>query len=89
MPELLHSYQIAGAEWLAARRVGLLLDEMGLGKTATSIRACDLVEAKLILIVCPAIATMVWSREFSRWQQIGRRSRSSAPAPRPNSFAAT
>ena len=89
MPELLHPFQITAAEWMAARLVCLLLDEMGLGKTATTIRASDLIKARLILVICPAIATMVWGGRVCPLEtNRSIKSRSSDPVPTPNKSAA-
>lgn len=42
---------------------------MGLGKTAQAIRALDLVEAKNVLCLCPAVARVHWLRELSRFSR--------------------
>lgn len=60
----LKPHQISGAQWLAERKRALLADEMGVGKSATAIRACDIVGARRIVVVCPAIAVYNWRREF-------------------------
>lgn len=65
-------YQSEGAEWLSRNRQALLADEMGLGKSAQAIRACDLVDAENILIVCPAAMRTNWSREFVRFSNKSR-----------------
>jgi hypothetical protein len=54
--EPLLPHQEIGAAWLAERRQAFLADSMRVGKTPTSIRACDLVGAERILILCPAVA---------------------------------
>lgn len=65
--ESLFQYQKEGVEWLAPRKVALLADEMGLGKSAQAIVAAHSVRAKRILVICPAVARINWSREFQRW----------------------
>lgn len=45
---------------------------MGLGKTATAIRALDEIEAKSVLVLCPAVACVNWSREFDRFSSYQR-----------------
>lgn len=60
----LFDFQIRGSKWLAERNVALLADEMGVGKSAQLVHACDLVNAKRILIVCPAVGRENWTREF-------------------------
>lgn len=67
----LFPYQVDGARFLAQRSFALLADEMGLGKSAQSIRACDLLGARRILVLCPAIARINWSREFGRFSIYG------------------
>lgn len=47
----LFPYQREGVEFLAARRVALLLDGMGLGKSAQAIRAADAIGARRLLII--------------------------------------
>jgi SWI/SNF-related matrix-associated actin-dependent regulator 1 of chromatin subfamily A len=79
------SFQHIGAQFLAERNVAFLLDTMGLGKTAQAIRGADLVGAKSILVLCPAIARVNWQREFEKWQTMSRgisAIRSSAELPR-------
>lgn len=65
--EPLKPHQLAGAQWLSARQYALLADDMGVGKTAQTIRACDILGARRITVVCPAIATTNWAREFALW----------------------
>lgn len=65
-------YQIEGAKWLTERRLRLLCDEMGVGKSAQCVRACDEIEAKKILIICPAIVRPNWVNEFRLWSKIPR-----------------
>lgn len=65
-------YQLVGADFLAANPHALLADEMGLGKSAQVIRACDLVGAQNILIVCPAAVRVNWEREFQRFSPFDR-----------------
>ena len=68
MPEL-YDFQKEGAQWLTERKVALLADEMGLGKTAQAITACDLLDARRVLVLCPAIARVNWMREWSRFSK--------------------
>jgi SWI/SNF-related matrix-associated actin-dependent regulator 1 of chromatin subfamily A len=63
----LFPYQIEGAEWLSKKRFAILADEMGLGKSAQSITAADLIGARKVLVLCPAIARINWQREFKRF----------------------
>ena len=68
----LYPFQVTGAHWLAVRRHAILADEMGVGKSAQAIGACDLIEAKRVLVICPPIARENWRREFDQWQCIRR-----------------
>jgi len=61
-----------GGRWLAGRRRAILGDGMRVGKTPQSIYAADLVGARNVLVVCPAIARDHWAREFDRWSLLGR-----------------
>jgi SWI/SNF-related matrix-associated actin-dependent regulator 1 of chromatin subfamily A len=63
----LYPYQKEGAEWLGQKKFALLADDPGLGKTAQAIRACDLVGARKIVVLCPAIARFNWVREFMKF----------------------
>jgi SWI/SNF-related matrix-associated actin-dependent regulator 1 of chromatin subfamily A len=60
-------YQIAGRDFLAARRFALLADEMRVGKTPQAILAAHKAGAQSVLVTCPAIAVPHWQREFERW----------------------
>jgi SWI/SNF-related matrix-associated actin-dependent regulator 1 of chromatin subfamily A len=60
-------YQLAGAEFLAARPAALLADQPGLGKTAQAIVACDIVGAAQVLVICPASVVQNWKREIEMW----------------------
>lgn len=63
----LHPYQIEGAVFLANKMYALLADDCGLGKTATTIHALKLVDAKRVLVVCPAAVRINWGREIEMW----------------------
>ena len=65
-------YQEIGAAFLAARKHALLADRMGLGKSCQAIVACDMIGAKRILVICPAIARDNWAREFARFSPLDR-----------------
>lgn len=63
----LSEYQIDGAYFLANTRFALLGDSPGIGKTAQAILASDMINAKNILVICPAVARVNWRREFEEW----------------------
>jgi len=62
----LYNFQRNGINWLAGRQSALLADDMGLGKTVQAITA--LPEGAPVLVVCPAVAKGVWSREIAKWR---------------------
>lgn len=53
-------FQVEGAKWLAARKNALLADDMRLGKTLQAVEGAKLIDAKRVLVICPAMARMVW-----------------------------
>lgn len=63
----LEPYQIKGAAWLASRKAGILADDPGLGKTPQSLRACSLIDATRVVIVCPAALRYQWQHEIYKW----------------------
>lgn len=69
MAETLHPYQLEGANFLASRHTALLADVMGVGKSAQAIHAANLVKANSILVICPAIARINWTREFEKFSE--------------------
>ena len=68
----LKPHQIAGAEWLQTKHHGLLADEMRVGKTLTAIHGADLIDAKRILVVCPAVGRANWAKMFTENQAVDR-----------------
>lgn len=63
----LRPYQKEGVEFLLQVRRGLLADDMGLGKTVQALTACHRLEAKRVLIICPATVKRVWRDEICKW----------------------
>ena len=53
--------------FLSQRKTAFLADQMGLGKSAQAIEAANLVGAKTVVVICPAIARVNWRREFEMW----------------------
>lgn len=70
MPLPLLPYQEVGAAFLASKARAGLFDVMGVGKSAQAVRALDLIDARRILIVCPAAVRQVWVGELEKF---GRR----------------
>ena len=64
---VLRPSQETGASWLAARRRGYLADLPGFGKTPQLIIAANRVGVEHPLVICPAIARDMWSRQWQRW----------------------
>lgn len=62
----LYPFQRLGVQWLATRYGALLADEQGLGKTIQAITAVP--AGVPVLVVAPAVAKGVWTREVARWR---------------------
>ena len=77
-------YQLTGADFLKIRLQALLADVPGVGKSGTAIRACDLVGAANILVVCPASTRVQWGREFERFSPMDRPLQICMPGDTPN-----
>lgn len=61
-------YQIAGVEFIMARKNTLLADQMGVGKTCTAIGAINKTEnPRRVLVVCPASLKLNWLKELKMW----------------------
>lgn len=60
-------YQFEGSAFLANRLAAILGDDAGLGKSRTTIMAMDLLRLTFRLIICPAVARLVWPVEIARW----------------------
>lgn len=65
----LFPYQETSRDFLAARTRALLADEPRVGKTPATIAACDMIGARRIFVVAPAVALYQWRRMF---QEFGR-----------------
>ena len=67
-------FQCAGIEYAMPRLnegVGVLVgDEPGLGKTPTSICVANEMEAKRVLVICPANIRLQWAKQIRVWSQI-------------------
>lgn len=66
---VLDPYQVEGAEWLADRTAAYLADPPGLGKTAQAIRAANIIGARKIGVIGPAIARYNWFAEFRKFSR--------------------
>ena len=65
--EELWPFQRASLAYALARKHSLCADSPGLGKTATAICFCNAVEAKSVLVLCPANIRQQWCRQIQRW----------------------
>jgi SWI/SNF-related matrix-associated actin-dependent regulator of chromatin subfamily A-like protein 1 len=74
-------HQIAGGEFLAHLRSGLLYWDQGAGKTYAAVHAADIardldaednVSQLQILVLCPAVARRNWAREIDASQTVSR-----------------
>lgn len=72
-PSSLYPYQQSGIERLAwimrkrGERAAMLADPPGAGKTPQAIGVASKLDAKKVLVVCPASMRGTWGREFERW----------------------
>lgn len=60
-------FQKADVDYLMNRHHGLDGDEMGLGKTPTAIAVANEMQAKRVLVVCPASVRLQWERQIRKW----------------------
>lgn len=60
-------HQRTGAMQMAYNQQVILADTMGLGKTLTAQIACDLVDAKKILVLCPSPVMDTFEKEIKLW----------------------
>lgn len=60
-------YQRASADYILNRAHSLDADEPGLGKTPTSITVANEIQARRIIVVCPASIRFQWARRIKEW----------------------
>lgn len=60
-------FQRAGVAYALHREGTLIADEMGLGKTVQGCGLINAIDARRILIVCPASLRLVWKRHAQSW----------------------
>ncbi len=63
----LFDYQKKGVKFLVDHKRAMLCDEVGLGKTVQVIISCQIINARNVLVVCPACMRLTWEREFKNW----------------------
>lgn len=64
----LRPYQLAGIDFLAARKRALLADDPGSGKSVQALKAAAKIGASRLLILCPAVGTVSWPDQIDTWQ---------------------
>ncbi|TNW53423.1 hypothetical protein, partial [Acinetobacter baumannii] len=67
----LRPYQIEHGNYVAGRFATLIGHEPRVGKTNVAIRGADLVEAKLVVIVCPAAVKESWREAILEFRKAG------------------
>ena len=65
-------FQNAGVEYCLGRQHSIIGDEMGLGKTVQAILLANALDARRVLIVCPASIRLNWRREIFEWSTLRR-----------------
>lgn len=60
-------FQIEGIKWITSRKSSMIGDEMGLGKTIQAIGAINTMDARKVLIICPAGVKLNWDQELNEW----------------------
>lgn len=63
----LYPFQKAGVEYVLRRQNALIGDSPGLGKTAQAIVTANEIEAKRVLVICPASIRLQWAKEIRKW----------------------
>lgn len=65
----LYPFQESGVQFLTNGFHRLLADDMGLGKTVQVIEAANRLQARKMVIVCPASVKIQWAREILKWSK--------------------
>jgi SWI/SNF-related matrix-associated actin-dependent regulator 1 of chromatin subfamily A len=65
-------FQIADVDYIMRRPHALDGDEPGLGKTPTAIAVANEMQAKRVLVVCPASIRFQWLRRIAEWSTMRR-----------------
>lgn len=67
----LWAYQKADLEYMLRRERTMDADEPGLGKTPTSIVYANEIQARQVLVICPAAIRFQWLRRIQEWSTMG------------------
>jgi SWI/SNF-related matrix-associated actin-dependent regulator 1 of chromatin subfamily A len=65
-------FQNAGVEYCLGKTHSVIADEMGLGKTIQAILLANALDARRILVVCPASIRRNWRKEIFEWTTLRR-----------------
>ena len=60
-------FQVADVDYIMSRRRSLDADEPGLGKTPTAIAVANEMQARRVIVVCPASIRLQWLRRIREW----------------------
>ena len=63
-------FQLAGIDYAMRREHVLIGDQMGTGKTVVAIGIANAMNAKKIVVVCPASLRMHWTEKFAQWSTL-------------------
>ena len=65
-------FQVADLDYALARQHCLVGDEPGLGKTPIAITYCNALEARRVLVICPANIRLQWQAKIYEWSTMPR-----------------
>lgn len=77
-------YQRAGVDYALNRPHALIGDDMGLGKTMQAIALANEMQAKRVLVVCPAVIRFQWCDRIREWSTMKARGHKGPGYPVPN-----
>lgn len=63
----LYPFQKAGVEYCMSKKHSLIGDEMGVGKTPQAICLANEMQAKSVLVICPASIRLQWATRIREW----------------------
>lgn len=66
----LWEYQRGALDYILARGGGLVGQAPGLGKTPISLAFCNEIEARKVLVICPASVRLQWGERIREWSTI-------------------
>lgn len=63
-------FQFGGVEFCVGRRNSIVADEPGLGKTIQALLLANVIDARRVLVLCPASIRTNWRREIYEWSSL-------------------